>query len=138
MAADGLYSTGRVAQLVGVCMRTVDSWATNGLAPASIRAAGVGSDRWYRFDDLVVVKAMAVLRHETDIPLRRLVAQAIRREPTAETVEVKSGPIVTLFVNVEKIRVELRTALMPSSPKSSAGGDDLDEALRTDAGSDQV
>jgi DNA-binding transcriptional MerR regulator len=62
MQSNVLYSSGVALKVVGVKFRTLDHWATSGLAIPSVVANGYGSERQYSRDDLVWLMAVDVLR----------------------------------------------------------------------------
>ncbi len=107
--ARGLFSTGDAAKISGVPMRTVDYWDRIGLVKPSIRTHGSGFSRYYKLPDLVVLKAMGALQHETNIELRRGVAAQIRNNPGQNVLRVKHGPFLELVLDLLRLRQEVKT-----------------------------
>lgn len=109
----GFYPMRVAVKVAGVSVRNVDYWARIGLATPKIEAAGAGSDRWYTFNNLVVLAAVAQLQPTANIALRRLLVAEIRRNPSAQFVSVKVGPLVELVCNIERLRVDVRRSVGP-------------------------
>lgn len=105
-----VFSTGQAARICGVRMRTVDFWANAGAATSWIEPSGMGSDRWYRFDDLVVLAVVGELQYATTIRMKRMVEEEIRRHSSRDVVHIEF-PSCILSIDLKRIRERVTAAI---------------------------
>jgi DNA-binding transcriptional MerR regulator len=106
----GLFSSGEASAITGVSQRTIDYWSKIRLVRASIECHGTGSDRWYNFEDLVVL--YAIRQSPMDAVHAKLsIVRALRDQSRAEIVEVSLSPLLTVFINVARVREQVTSAL---------------------------
>jgi hypothetical protein len=109
-----LYSTREAARIVGANFRNVDYWANNGEATACIPAHGTGTDRWYTYEDLVVLYVVNAMRGETGHDMRLTIADAVRKaDRNQELLEVQAGSLLSIWINLGKVHAALASATPP-------------------------
>ena len=106
----GLFSTSEASAITGVSHRTIDYWSKIKLVVASIEAAGTGSDRWYSFEDLVILYAIGQSPMDA-VKGKQCIVRALRDQPGADVVKVSPSPLLTVFINAARLRKEVASAI---------------------------
>ncbi len=101
------FSSGEAVRISGVPFRNVDYWARTGLVVPTIPASGIGSERRYSGEDIVVLTAMAIMTDalgKCTTASRKLVVDAIRNGNSSGLLTVKQSRLVTLTLDLRGIR----------------------------------
>ena len=110
-----MWTSGEAVLATDVPMRTLDYWARQGIVIPWIKADGTGTDRWYKFEDLIVLCAVGAsgLGHISLLTKKRL-AMEVRSNLNANHIQFQLSPVAVLDIDLEAVRDAVVAHIKPA------------------------